>query len=74
MEAFIEIRLITVNKQRTKEDHVEEFIELLEAGRQLPAITVRKITDDEYRLVDGRHRLEAQKRLGRVRVRVRVTL
>jgi ParB-like chromosome segregation protein Spo0J len=74
MEARIEIRLITINKQPVKEDHVEEFIELLEADRMLPAITVRKITDDEYRLVDGRHRLEARLRLGQTRVCARVTL
>ena len=57
MEALIEIRLITINKQSTEEAHVEEFVELLEAGRQLSAITVRRISDVEYRLVDGRHRL-----------------
>jgi ParB-like chromosome segregation protein Spo0J len=74
MEALIEIRLITINKQPVEEDHVEEFIELLEAGRTLPAITVRKITDDAYRLVDGRHRLEARRRLGRTCVRARITL
>ena len=74
MEALIEIRLITINKQPTEEDHVEEFVELLEAGGRLPPITVRKIADDEYRLVDGRHRLEARRRLGQTRVRARITL
>jgi ParB-like chromosome segregation protein Spo0J len=74
MEALIEIRLITINKQPVTEDHVEEFLELLEAGRTLPAITVREISADEYRLVDGRHRLEAQRRLGHSRVRARITL
>jgi ParB-like chromosome segregation protein Spo0J len=74
MEALIEVRLITVNKQSIEEDHVEEFVALLEAGRSLPAITIRKITDAEYRLVDGRHRLEARKRLGQTRVLARVTL
>jgi len=74
MEALIEIRLITINKQPTEENHVEEFVELLEAGRQLPAIKLRKITDDEYRLVDGRHRLEARRRLGKTRVRAHITL
>ena len=73
MEALIEIRLITINKQPVTEDHVEEFLELLEAGRMLPAITVRKIRCGEYRLVDGRHRLEAQRRLGRTQVRARIT-
>ena len=73
MEALIEIRLITINKQPFREDHVEEFSELLEAGRTLPAITVREISVDEYRLVDGRHRLEAQRRLGRTQVRARIT-
>ena len=74
MEALIEIRLITINKQPTEEDHVQEFVELLEAGRKLQAITVRQISLDEYRLVDGRHRLEAQRRLGRTRVQARITL
>lgn len=74
MEVLIEIRLITVNKQPTEEDHVEEFIELLGTGQRLPPVVVRRISDDEYRLVDGRHRLEAQRRLGRSRVRARITL
>lgn len=74
MEALIEIRLITINKQATEEAHVEEFVELLEAGCTLPAITVRKISGVEYRLVDGRHRLEARRRLGQQRVRARITL
>ena len=74
MEALIEIRLITINKQPVTEDHVEEFLELLEAGRKLPAITVRQIGPSEYRLVDGRHRLEAQRRLRRSQVLARITL
>jgi ParB-like chromosome segregation protein Spo0J len=74
MEALIEIRNITINKQPVTEDHVEEFLELLEAGRTLPAITVRTISAVEYRLVDGRHRLEAQRRFGHTRVRARITL
>jgi ParB-like chromosome segregation protein Spo0J len=74
MEALIEIRRITINKQPVSEDHVEEFVELIEAGTALPVITVRKIAEDEYRLVDGRHRLEARRRLGQVHVRARITL
>ena len=74
MEALIEIRRITINKQPTEEDHVEEFVELLEAGGRLPPVTVRKIADDEYRLVDGRHWLEDRRRLSQARVRARVTL
>ena len=74
MEALIEIRIITINKQSVEEDHVEEFVELLEAGGRLSPITVRKITEDEYRLVDGRHRLEARRRLGQTRVLARITL
>lgn len=73
MEALIEIRLITINKQPVTEDHVEEFLELLEAGRTLPAITVREVSPDEYRLVDGRHRLEARRRLGYARILARIT-
>ncbi len=74
MEALIETHLITINKQPVEEDHVEEFVELLEAGRPLPAVTVRKISAAEYRLVDGRHRLEARRRLGQTRVLARITL
>lgn len=74
MEDLIDVRFITINKQSTEENHVEEFIEILESGRRLPAITVRKITATEYRLVDGRHRLEARRRLGQTHVRARVTL
>jgi ParB-like chromosome segregation protein Spo0J len=74
MEALIEICRITSNKQRVEEAHVEDFIELLEDDRRLPVITVRKIADDEYRLVDGRHRLEARRRLGQTHVIVRITL
>lgn len=74
MEALIEIRLITINKQATEEAHVEEFVELLESGGTLPPITVRKIAADEYRLVDGRHRLEARRRLGQKLVTARITL
>ena len=74
MEALIEIRLITINKQPIGEDHVEEFIELLEAGHRLPAITLSQVAEDEYRLVDGRHRLEARRRLGQTHVLARITL
>lgn len=74
MEALIEIRLITSNKQSVEEAHVEDFIELLEDDRRLPVITVRQITADEYRLVDGRHRLEARRRRGHTHVLVRITL
>jgi ParB-like chromosome segregation protein Spo0J len=74
MEALIEIRLITINKQPITEDHVEEFIELLETGHKLPAITLRQVAEDAYRLVDGRHRLEARRRLGQTCVLARITL
>lgn len=74
MEAIIEASLITVNAQAVQEDHVEELVELLENGRVLPPITVRKVSDAEYRVVDGRHRLEAQRRLGRTHVRVHISL
>lgn len=72
MEALIEVFTITVNKQATEEDHVLEFVEKLEAGWKYPAITVRK-TETGYVLVDGRHRLEAHKRLGRMYIRARIT-
>lgn len=73
MEATIEIALITTNKQPTEEDHVQEFVELLEAGHRFAPVTVRAIGGG-YRLVDGRHRTEAHRRMGHTTIRARVTL
>ncbi len=73
MEALIEISLILTNKQATDEDHIQEFVELFEQGWRAPLITVRR-TGAVYRIVDGRHRLAAHKRLGRTHVRAWVTL
>jgi ParB-like chromosome segregation protein Spo0J len=73
MEEFIEICLITVNKQPVGDDHVEDFIELLEAGKVIPPIVLRA-SGDAYILVDGRHRLLAHKRLGRTHIKARITL
>ena len=73
MEAIIDVNAITVNKQATEENHVLEFVEMLENGWRYPAITVRN-TEFGYVLVDGRHRLEAHKRLSRNFIRARVTL
>lgn len=73
METLIEICLITVNKQPVGDDHVEDFIELLEAGKALPPIVLRA-SGATYILVDGRHRLLAHKRLGRTHIKARITL
>lgn len=73
MEALIEIRHVTSNKQRVEEAHVEEFVELIEGGWKPPPITVRAVATG-YRLVDGRHRLEALRRTGHTVVRGRLTL
>jgi len=74
MEAItIPIHLITQNKQQTVEDHVLEFVEILEAGGCLPPITLREIPPG-YLLVDGRHRLAAHKLLGRTTIKARITL
>lgn len=73
MEAIIDVHLISSNKQAVSEDHVQEFVELLEQGWKPPRVVVRR-TGATYRLVDGRHRLEAQKRLGQTAVLAWVTL
>lgn len=74
MEAItISINLIIVNKQPVEGEHVEEFIELLETGKRLPPVTVRKV-EGGYVLVDGRHRLLAHKTLGITHISARVTL
>lgn len=72
METLIEICLITVNKQPVGDDHVEDFVELLEAGKRTPPITLRQV-GNLYILVDGRHRLLAYKRLGRTHIKARIT-
>lgn len=72
MQTLIEIRLITVNKQPVGDDHVDDFVELLEAGRCTPPITVRQVSGG-FILVDGRHRLLAHKRLGRTHIKARIT-
>lgn len=59
MEALIEICLITVNNQLVQEDRIQEIVYLLENGWRCPPIVLRKISNTEYRVVDGRHRLEA---------------
>lgn len=58
---------ITSNKQPVDENHVLDFVELLEAGKTLPPITVRK-SASQYILVDGRHRLAAQRLLNKEQV------
>ena len=73
MEEFIEICLIHVNKQPVGDDHVDDFVEILEAGKVLPPITLRR-AGSVYILVDGRHRLLAHKRLGRSHIKARITL
>lgn len=75
MEAItIAIHLITAKfNQIVDENHIEEFVELLEAGRRLPPITVKALGDSRYQIVDGRHRLEAHKRLALSTIRARIT-
>jgi ParB-like chromosome segregation protein Spo0J len=72
MEALIEIDLITINKQPVVDDHVEDFVEILDSGRKVLPITVRR-TRDGYVLVDGRHRLRAHVHLGRRHIRAWIT-
>ena len=87
---FIPVNRIIVNKQAISEEHVDDFVELLERGRKVKPITVRKAkpTDNIYIgenldvffggelwvLVDGRHRLAAHKVLGKEMIEVMVTL
>lgn len=74
MEAFIDVTLIFDNKKQVvSEDHIQEFVELLAGGKRFPPIVVR-YDGTGYRIVDGRHRLEAHKRLGRSLVRARISL
>lgn len=68
----VPIHLITVNKQAVGEDHVLDFVELLEAGKRLPPITLRR-EGIGYVLVDGRHRLLAHKKLGLIAITARIT-
>lgn len=87
---YIPINRIIVNKQRTSEEKVDDFVEFLERGRRTPPILVRKATIADkasneyymhinsgveyYVLVDGRHRLAAHKILGKETIEVVVTL
>lgn len=90
LKMYIPINRIIVNKQAISEEHVDDFVELLERGRKVKPITVRKSTtcnctpmglqftdcecDQFWVLVDGRHRLAAHKVLGKEMIEVMVTL
>jgi ParB-like chromosome segregation protein Spo0J len=87
---YIPINRILVNKQITSEEHVDDFVEMIERGWKMPPITVRKATINDkvaheyyvyieggleyYVLVDGRHRLAAHKILGKETILAFVTL
>lgn len=82
---YIPVNRIIVNKQAISEEHVDDFVELLERGRKTKPITVRRAKENEippkkfkgsifYVLVDGRHRLAAHKVLGKEMIEVMVTL
>lgn len=87
---FIPINRIIVNKQKISEEHVDDFVEILERGRKVKPITVRRFKEfktvdlkgnvdvvfggELYVLVDGRHRLAAHKVLGKEMIEVFVTL
>ena len=66
--------IVEKRRQAIDENHIEEFVELIEAGKRLPPILVRRDASDIFWLVDGRHRLAALKRLGRSHVEVLITL
>jgi ParB-like chromosome segregation protein Spo0J len=44
---------------------IEQYAAIMAAGVELPPILVRRVNDDRYAVVDGNHRTEAHRRLGR---------
>lgn len=73
MGSLVQISSISVNQQVTCPNRIEEFVELLDAGKPLPPITIRW-NGDSYAIVDGRHRLQAHKLIGRLVIMARITL
>lgn len=64
MPRIQDIPVASLRVRRYSEAHVEEFVELLESGRRLPPIVIRRDAAGRVYLVDGNHRLEAHRRLG----------
>lgn len=75
---------IIVNKQKISEEHVDDFVDIIERGRKVKPITVRECNQVgctecatrglHFVLVDGRHRLAAHKALGKEMIEAMVTL
>jgi transposase len=56
----------------TVEEKVEEYKEMMEQGVEFDPITVWKRPDGQYWIVDGVHRTEASKRLGRTTIKAKI--
>jgi len=56
----------------TVEEKVEEYKEAMEQGAEFDPITVWKRPDGQYWIVDGVHRVEASKRLGRATIKAKL--
>lgn len=73
MQVSIDVNYIISNKQCVSGDHITDFVELLEQGKQLPPITVRRGAGF-YVLVDGRHRLAAHRIMNIKYIKANITL
>jgi len=56
----------------TVEEKVEEYKEMLEQGVEFDPIVVWKRPDGQYWIVDGVHRTEAHKRVGRTTIKAKI--
>ena len=65
---------ISVNGQRVSEERIEDLVDHFYGGGRVPPITVRELPDGTFRMVDGRHRLEAHRRLGLSSISSTVTI
>ena len=63
--------LVTLDmREKMDEDRISEFVDLLNAGHVLDPIIIT-IDDGVLYLIDGRYRIEAHKRVGNFRNRIR---
>ncbi|MCF6192415.1 MAG: ParB/RepB/Spo0J family partition protein, partial [Candidatus Hydrothermae bacterium] len=59
-------------REETHPDVVARYAEALEAGAQFPPILVAALPDGHYLILDGNHRLQAHRRVGRRVIEARV--
>lgn len=66
---------IIINKQKVNEQKLDEYTDMMAATSpsKFPPVVVRQTSEGPV-LVDGRHRLAANKALGYVFIRARFTL